>query len=119
MGHIFWMIYLGILGTAAIGFLIKGAYKTSLAKMDFVISIITWIGLFGYITKTSILTPLVWKFVFVGSLLWDIIFSFMIKDYNSDKKAEELPDSISKLLTGITLVVCLGPLYYGLFKYAF
>ena len=65
-GNIFWIIYLGLLGTAAIGFLIKGKYKTVLSKIDFIISIITWIA--GYLVTLQthpILTPIIWKIVFL------------------------------------------------------
>ena len=117
MIYIFWLIYLGVLGTAAIGLLIKGGYKTTAAKLDFVFSIITWIGLFGYVTNIQILTPLVWKFVFVIGLLWDIIFSF--KYVNKEETYEEIPKSIRPIIVGITLIVFVGPLYYGLFQYAF
>lgn len=57
MIDIFWLCYLGILATAAIGILIKGGYN-------------------------QILTPLVWKFVFVIALLWDAIISF--KKFNEE-----------------------------------
>jgi hypothetical protein len=117
MIYIFWLIYLGILGTTAIGFLIKGEYKTKAAKVDFVFSVITWIGLFGYVTNNQILTPLVWKCVFVIGLLWDIIFSF--KYVNKEEAYEEIPPSIRPIVIGITLIIFVGPLYYGLFQYAF
>jgi hypothetical protein len=117
MIYIFWLIYLGILAIAAIGLLIKGGYKTNAAKLDFVFSIITWIGLFGYVTNNQILTPLVWKFVFVGGLLWDVIFSF--KKFNEESTSEEIPKSIRPLIIGITLIIFVGPLYFGLFNYAF
>ncbi|HWK21652.1 MAG TPA: hypothetical protein VNS08_01355 [Ureibacillus sp.] len=117
MIYIFWLIYLGILATAAIGFLIKGGYKTTVTKLDFVFSIITWIGLFGYVTNNQILTPFVWKFVFVGGLLWDVIFSF--KKFNEEVTDEEIPKFIKPIIIVITLIICVGPLYYGLFNYAF
>ncbi len=119
MVDIFWMIYLGLLGTVAIGFLIKGKYKTVLAKMDFVMSIITWIGLFGYVTNTQILTPIVWKVVFLGGLLWDVIFSLFLNDYYGEEIDEELPTFLKYAITVVVLVIFVGPLYYGLYRYAF
>ncbi|WP_426862532.1 hypothetical protein [Metabacillus sp. 113a] len=117
--HILWVIYLGILGTAAIGFLLKGGYKTNLFRLDFVISVITWIGLMGYVTDSNFFSPLLWKFVFFGGLLWDIIFSFKLKEINGEAIYEEIPKSARPLVIGGSLVVFLGPLYYGLFRYAF
>lgn len=116
MAEIFWYIYLGILGTAAIGFLIKGD-KTIFGKLDFVISIITWLGLFGYVTDTPIFTPLVWKVVFVGGIIWDVAFSF-IKSHDNHE-LEEMPKPVRYLFVIGTIIILLGPLYYGLFKYAF
>ncbi|KZZ84405.1 hypothetical protein [Bacillus sp. SJS] len=119
MIHMLWVIYLGILGTAAIGFLIKGGYKTNLMRVDFVISIITWIGLMGYVTNSSFFNPLVWKFVFFGGLLWDIIFSIKLKDVNGEPLYEEIPKSARPIVIAGSFIVFLGPLYYGLFRYAF
>lgn len=117
MINIFWLCYLGILAIAAIGTLIKGAFKTTFGKIDFVFSIITWIGLFGYITNTQILNPLIWKFVFVSGLLWHLIFGF--KKFNEELKDDDEPQSIKLAIYGITLIILIGPLYFGLFNYAF
>ncbi|MBV7509631.1 hypothetical protein KW850_31410 [Bacillus sp. sid0103] len=117
MIHIFWYCYLGILAIAAIGILISH-YKTTLGILDFVFSIITWIGLFGYVTNTQLLNPLVWKFVFVSGLLWDVFFSF--KKFNERvKDDDDTPQSIKLAIIGITFIILVGPLYYGLFNYAF
>lgn len=58
MVEIFWYVYLGLVGTAAIGILIKGE-KTLFYIVDFIISIFTWLGFFGYFTHTIMFTPLV------------------------------------------------------------
>ncbi len=116
-GNIFWTVYLGLLATVAIGYLFKGKYKTVKEKLDFVMSIITWIGLFGYVTDIQILTPIVWKAVFVGGLLWDVTFSFLFKDWPSEMN--DIPLFFRNILVAITLVILLGPLYYGLYQYAF
>lgn len=116
--HIFWTIYLGIIGTVAIAFLIKGL-RTPFLKVDFVISVITWIGLFGFVTNTPIFNSLVWKIVFVGGLLWDVGFSFFGKHDDGDEALEGVPQFTKYILIGVTLIITLGPLYYGLFKYAF
>lgn len=108
-GNLLWSIYLGLLFTASIGLLIKGKYKTMQRQLDFVISIITWIGLFGYVTHIQILTPVVWKFVFICGLLWDVIINVFFIDFE-----EELP-----LAARIFGLVILAPLYYGLYHYAF
>ncbi|WP_137790884.1 hypothetical protein [Bacillus sp. E(2018)] len=115
MANILWTIYLGILGTLAIGYFIKGGYKTHSAKLDFVISIITWIGLFGYVTSNELFTPLLWKVVFIGGLVWDLAYG--LKKFNED--ANEIPRSARPAVFGITALIMIGPLYYGLFQYAF
>lgn len=117
MIYIFWLIYLGILAIAAIGILITAGYKTTAAKLDFLFSIITWLGLFGYVTNTNFLTPLVWKFVFVSGLLWDVIFGF--KKFQEESSYKEIPESIRPVIFGFTLIILIGPLYFGLFNYAF
>lgn len=119
MLQIFWIIYLGILAVSSLGFLVKGSYKTTAAKIDFVISLITWVGLFGYVTDNQILTPLVWKFVFVGALLWDVIFSFNSKYYIGDDTLDDMPQPLRSIFVTVVLIVTIGPLYYGLFRYAF
>lgn len=116
--HIFWTIYLGILGTVAIAFLLKGLRTPSLI-VDFIISVITWIGLFGFVTNTAILTPLIWKFVFVGGLLWDVLFSYIGKHDDGEAAMEDISGREKSILIGVTLLITLGPLYYGLYQYAF
>ncbi|HWO76159.1 MAG TPA: hypothetical protein VNM69_09745 [Bacillus sp. (in: firmicutes)] len=119
LGNIFWMIYLSLLGTVAVGYLLKGKYKTTLAKVDFIISIITWLGLFGYVTDTSMLTPLFWKFVFFGGLLWDFIYGVFLNDYYGEEIDQDIPVFVRHIITVIILVIFIGPLYYGLYQYAF
>jgi hypothetical protein len=117
MINIFWYCYLGFLAIAAVGILLT-KYKTTLGIVDFIFSVITWIGLFGYVTNNQFLTPLVWKFVFVTGILWDVYFSF--KKYNEDvKDDDQTPQSVKLAIIGITLIVLLGPLYFGLYNYAF
>ncbi|WP_342433399.1 hypothetical protein [Neobacillus sp. FSL H8-0543] len=117
MRDILWFCYLGILAIASIGMLINGGNKTYLGKLDFVFSFITWIGLFGYVTDNQILTPLVWKIVFVCGLFWDVILSF--KKFNEETRYEAETQSIKLLIFVIPLIFLLGPLYFGLFNYAF
>lgn len=116
MVELFWYVYLGLLGTAAIGFLIKGE-KTLFYMVDFIISIFTWLGLFGYVTHTIMFTSFVWKLVFVGGLIWDIVFG-LIKGIKN-KELEGISTSIRFILMLVTTLILLGPLYYGLFNYAF
>lgn len=115
MTDILWTTYLGILGAFAIGYLIKGGNKTFSAKLDFVISIFTWMGLFGYVTGNELLTPLVWKIVFVGGLAWDFLYG--LKKFNEE--AEEVPKAARPFVFGATVLILIGPLYYGLYQYAF
>ncbi|TCS68391.1 hypothetical protein [Effusibacillus lacus] len=110
--NFWWIVYLGILGTAAIGMFLKGMFKTTVAKLDFLTSVITWIGLFGYITKIQIFTPIVWKVVFIGGLLWDVIFAFFFVQHLVEDEGE-LP-----LALRVFSLLLLTPLYYGLYQYA-
>ncbi|UII54327.1 hypothetical protein LS684_11575 [Cytobacillus spongiae] len=106
-----WTIYLALLGTASIGFLLKGKYQTFKLKLDFIISVITWIGLFGFVTEIQILTPFIWKFIFFASLTWDVVYTvFFLNEFEE----EEIP--LALRLSGLIILV---PLYYGLFQYAF
>jgi hypothetical protein len=116
MTDILWTIYLGILGAFAIGYFFKGGYKTNSAKLDFVISIITWIGLFGYVTSNDFLNPLVWKIVFIGGLIWD--FMYGLKKFKEEAN-DEVPKTAQPVVFGLTALIMIGPLYYGLFQYAF
>lgn len=115
--NMFWTIYLGILGAVAIGYLIKGKYKTFPAKLDFVISIITWIGLFSYVTNIEIMNTSLWQIVFLGALLWDIIYSFFLADYGEE--FEDVSPPVKYIIIAVVFVFLLGPLYFGLYKYAF
>ncbi|MDQ6418410.1 hypothetical protein RB620_03065 [Paenibacillus sp. LHD-117] len=119
MVDVLWTIYLGLLATASLTFLFKGKYKSKLSKIDFVVSIITWIGLFGYVTETAILNPTVWKFVSVAAFLWDLSITMLLKGYEGEEILEELPIVARRVWMLITFVVMVGPLYYGLFRYAF
>ncbi|MCE4047654.1 MULTISPECIES: hypothetical protein [Bacillaceae] len=112
---IFWTIYIGLLGTAAIGFLIKGKYKTTLSKIDFALSVITWIGLFGFVTDTQIWTPLIWKIVFFVGLAWEILYGVFLNDHYGEEPEEDVPF----IIVIIFFIIFVGPLYYGLYSYAF
>lgn len=118
MADILWTIYLGILGAALIGLLIQRKYKTIPTKIDFVISVITWIGLFGYVTETQILTQAVWKFVFFGGLAWDFVYGIFFNDY-AKEEMDDIPVHLRYVFFGLSFLFFVGPLYYGLFKYAF
>ncbi len=119
MVHFLWTMYLGLLGTASLAFLLKGKYRSKLSKIDFVVSVITWIGLLGFVTETTILTPDLWKIVTVTAFLWDILFAMLLKDYEGQEILEDLPIVVRRVWMLITLVIMLGPLYYGLFRYSF
>lgn len=54
-----WKIYLVIVAMLAIISLVRGMFQTPLQKFDFVVSIITWIGLFGFVFDVQILTSIV------------------------------------------------------------
>jgi hypothetical protein len=119
MADFLWLMYLGFMGTTAIWFLIKGKYKNNVTRLDFIISMITWFGLFGYVTGTEMLTPIVWKIVFILGLLWDVLFTIFFADrfagdFGLEEDEKEMP--IGAKLSGLLFIL---PLYYGIFQYAF
>lgn len=119
MADFLWIIYLGFMGTTAIWFLIKGKYKNHMTRLDFVISIITWFGLFGFVTEIEMLNPLFWKIVFFFGLLWDVIFTIFFaerfsRDFGLEEDEEPMP--LAAKLSGLIFVF---PLYYGIYHYAF
>ncbi|MFK3960191.1 hypothetical protein [Guptibacillus hwajinpoensis] len=117
MSDILWILYLGVLGAPAIGFLLKGKYKTASMKIDFLVSATTWTGLFGYVTEISIGPAVIWKFVFFLGLLWDLLFVLYFDQ--SDEAIEGMSEKSVKMTTVIFSIIMLIPLYYGLFRYAF
>ncbi len=119
MVHFLWTMYLGLLGTSSLAFLLKGKYRSKLSKIDFVVSVITWIGLLGFVTDTTILTPAFWRIVTVAAILWDISFTMLLKDYEGQEILEDLPIVVRRVWMLVTLVIMIGPLYYGLFRYSF
>ncbi|ARC29841.1 hypothetical protein IEK_04668 [Bacillus toyonensis] len=107
-----WKIYLVIVAILTITSLIRGMFQTPIQKFDFVVSIITWIGLFGFVFDVEILTSIVWKCIFVFSIIWALSAVFILRLY--EEKDEPLP-FIFKLIGVIPTL----PLYYGLYQYAF
>ncbi|MBB6020199.1 hypothetical protein HNR77_001260 [Paenibacillus sp. JGP012] len=119
MINLLWTIYLGLLGTASLGYLLKGKYKSIPGKIDFVVSVITWIGLLGYVKHIQWLNPLTWKVITISALLWDILFGMLLKDHQGEDILQEISIGKRRALMFVTLVLALGPLYYGLFRYSF
>lgn len=117
MSDILWIAYLGILGAPAIGFLLKGKYKTTAMKVDFCVSCMTWTGLFGYVTSINVGPALLWKMVFFVGILWDLLFVIFIDQ--SDEAIEGMSENMVKATTVVFSICMLLPLYYGLFRYAF
>ncbi|QWU43609.1 hypothetical protein [Bacillus sp. NP247] len=107
-----WKIYLVIVAILAITSLVRGMFQTPIQKFDFVVSIITWIGLFGFVFDVQILTPIVWQCIFVFSIIWTLTAVFVLRLY--EEKDDQLP-FIFKLIGIIPTL----PLYYGLYQYAF
>ncbi|MGM7680989.1 hypothetical protein ACSVDA_02430 [Cytobacillus sp. Hm23] len=106
---VMWSIYLIFLVASTIGFLFMEKLKTKRQKLDLVIGIITFIGLFGYIYNIQLLTPFIWMIVFVGALIWEITGIFFPAGY-------KLEPSIKEKIIGFLGSI---PLFYGLFQYAF
>ncbi|MDN7245276.1 hypothetical protein QWY16_18085 [Planococcus shenhongbingii] len=119
MEQTLWFIYAALLGTTTIGFLIHSRHADFPIKFDLAVSIVTWIGLFGFVTNNQILDPLVWKIVFFGALLWDILFAFKLKNKFEAQEPEAATGVAGTLFMAISTIILLGPLYYGLFQYAF
>ncbi|HDX9612598.1 TPA: hypothetical protein ROY01_003691 [Bacillus toyonensis] len=107
-----WKIYLVIVAILAIISLIRGMFQTPIQKFDFVVSIITWIGLFGFVFDVEILNSIVWKCIFVFSIIWTLSAVFILRLYEEEN--ESLP-FVFKLIGIIPTL----PLYYGLYQYAF
>lgn len=118
MEQIFWFIYAAILGTATVGFIIHSGPLRFPVKFDLAVSVVTWIGLFGFVTGNQIFEPIVWKFVFFGGLLWDIVFAFKLKQQFEGER-EEVAGPLGTFFLAVSTIILLGPLYYGLFQYAF
>ena len=118
MEQIFWFIYAAFLGTATVGFILHSGPLNFPVKFDLVVSVITWIGLFGFVTHNQIFDPIVWKFVFFGGLAWDIIFAFTLKK-QFEHEREEVAGPTGTFFVVLSTALFLGPLYYGLFQYAF
>ncbi|MFJ7665848.1 hypothetical protein ACIQXI_01995 [Lysinibacillus sp. NPDC097195] len=117
MIEIFWLCYLGFLAIALIGIFLKEGYKTSFGIVDFVFSLITWIGLFCYVAHYQFLPLVVWKLVFIFGLLFDVGYSY--KKFNEEVRYDGEPFYVKLAIFGITLSILIGPLYVGLFNYAF
>ncbi|MFJ6276610.1 hypothetical protein [Bacillus thuringiensis] len=107
-----WKIYLVIVAMLAIISLVRGMFQTPIQKFDFVVSIITWIGLLGFVFDIQILTSIVWKCIFLFSVIWTLTAVFVFRLY--EERDEPLP-FIFKLIGIIPTL----PLYYGLYQYAF
>ncbi|HDR7913320.1 hypothetical protein [Bacillus pretiosus] len=107
-----WKVYLVIVAILTITPLVRGMYQTPIQKFDFVLTIIMWIGLFGFVFDAEILTPLVWKCIFVFSVSWTLSAVFVLRLY------EEKDDSLPFIFKLIGIIPTL-PLYYGLYQYAF
>ncbi|WP_079509118.1 hypothetical protein [Mesobacillus jeotgali] len=119
MADFLWVIYLGFMGATAVWFLIKGKYKNNITRLDFLISIITWLGLFGFVTETEMFVPSVWKMVFIIGLLWDVLFTIFFADrFAGDFGFEEEEDPMP-LVARLIGLITIAPLYYGIFQYAF
>jgi hypothetical protein len=119
MEQILWFIYAALLGTTTIGFLLHSRKAAFPVKFDLAVSIVTWIGLFGFVTNNQILDPLVWKIVFFGALLWDVLFAFKLKSQFEAEEPEAATGAAGTIFMAVSTVILLGPLYYGLFQYAF
>lgn len=118
MIQIFWYIYAAFLATSTIGFFIHGGYKSPIFLIDLAFSVIAWVGLFGFVTHYQIFTPFVWQVVLAAVVLWDLLFFFFIKAYFAEAEPEAGSASMT-VISGVMMLVLLGPLYYALFQYAF
>ncbi|WP_250886741.1 hypothetical protein [Bacillus sp. SM2101] len=106
---VMWSIYLIFLAASLIVFLYVEKLKTKRQKLDLVMHIITFIGLFGYVYNVQMLTPFIWMIIFVCALIWGITGIVFPPGYI--KKL-----SIIESIFGVLISI---PLYYGLYQYAF
>lgn len=116
MIELFWSIYLAALAVAFL-YVLFTYEKDKLTFVDLAVSVFTWVGLFGYVMDEALLTPFFWKFVFIGGLLWDVTFSF--KRMVDDPELDEVPKKVMYPAFVVFTAVMIGPLYYGLYQYAF
>ncbi|MGI2328170.1 hypothetical protein [Planococcus sp. YIM B11945] len=117
MTYILWFLYAALLVTFAVKLLNRGGYKNYVYLLDLAVTVIALIGLFGYVTGNELFTPFVWQLVFVGALLWDVLFFFFYKGIAFDAEAADGP--FLAVFSGVFMVVLLSPLYFALFQYAF
>ncbi len=72
-----------------------------------------------YLEQHPWLNPLTWKVLTISGLVWEILFGMQLKDHQGEEILAEISLSKRRLLMFVTLVLTLGPLYYGLFRYSF
>ena len=96
-----------------------GTHVINLLWTIYLVSVITWIGLLGYVKHIQWLNPLTWKVITIFGLLWEILFGMLLKDHQGKEILAEISLRKRRLLMFFTLVLILGPLYYGLFRYSF
>lgn len=106
---ILWIIYIGIIGTNTFISVWNGGYKTILAKLDLTFSLVSLIGLVGYVVGYDILNQEFWKTFFVLWILWEVSYTLVVF-----RRVEKAP-----AINIIVIYIMLSPVYYGVFKYAF
>jgi hypothetical protein len=84
------------------------------AITDFVVAAICFAGLFGYAFRRRVLNAAIWKAVFVGTVIWDPVYLFLLLP----EPPGEQPGSLTLLVGGVISVAMLLK-YFGLCLYAF
>lgn len=115
MSFFLWTIYLGVLGLSLVAYVKEEWRKyTVLGFIDFLISIVTWIGLFSFVTGQTIFTQDVWRIVFVLGLCWDVAGSLFFPHKLTSREMEDGP-----FFLRFASLLFIFPLYYGIYQLAF
>ncbi|MGE7603645.1 hypothetical protein ACQKL5_14320 [Peribacillus sp. NPDC097675] len=109
-----WKIYFWIIvGIEVASMFVETVHGPVIEITDTIISVISTIGLFGYVYKKQLLTKLFWKVVFIITVIEE--FSYIMWDVLNDP---ELGLGGLIFVTTFTLTI-IYPFFLGLYRYGF
>lgn len=109
-----WKIYFWLILAIEIASMFVETVHGSVVEItDMVISVISTIGLFGYVYKKQLLSKLFWKFVFIITVIEGLAYTML--DVLNDP---ELGVGGMIFVTAFTLII-LYPFFLGLYRYGF
>ncbi|MFJ7469224.1 hypothetical protein ACIQWI_11735 [Peribacillus frigoritolerans] len=109
-----WKIYFWLIIAISIASMfVKSVHGPVIETTDTVISIISTIGLFGYVYNKQMLSKSFWKFVFIITVIE--VLTYTMLDVLNDP---ELGVGGMIFVTGFTLII-LYPFFLGLYRYGF